>query len=213
LKWTRSTVLQDYIASARVSSFEVFASSVESLFKEDRIPSSGIIISRNGQIADGDDVEKSCYARGGFKFLFKSYADDGVDESTFPLLPLKSLLERIGRLYLSDVIGSGSQAVSLDVCWAVCQRDGDYGTLHNHIPPDHDGSARYSGMFYLHTPPSINPKTFPNGCLHIITPSEIVYFPPIPGTVVLWPSHLIHGIHPFRGLGDRLGIAFDLTAR
>lgn len=213
MRWTRSKTLDDHIASARISSFEIYAVGVESLFKDDHVPSSGIVISKNGEIADGGDIEKSCYAKGGFRFLFRSYAESDVDESLFPLAQMRSLLERLGRLYLADVVGSEMALVSLDVCWAVCQREGDYGTLHNHIPPDHDGSDRYSGMFYLRTPPSINPKTFPNGCLHIITSSEISYFPPIPGTVVLWPSTLIHGIHPFRGDGDRLGIAFDLVAK
>jgi hypothetical protein len=64
----------------------------------------------------------------------------------------------------------------------------------------------------LNTPPSINPQTFPNGCLHIVTSKNtVVYIPPVPGTITLWPSKLLHGIHPFRGEGDRTGIAFDFV--
>lgn len=212
MKWQRSGSEDQRIASIMLSDYEPYARAVERLVAGNSLPYSGIVLS-DSPYADGSKVEKSCYSKGGFKFLYRSYMETDIGDAEFPTRQLTSLLEKLAVLYLVDVVGSRGEKTYLDVCWAVCQRAGDYGTLHHHIAPGQDGGPRYSGMFYLRTPPSINPETFPDGCLHLVTPAEIVYVPPIPGSIVLWPSHLIHGIHPFKGEGDRLGIAFDFVSK
>ncbi|MEN3159557.1 putative 2OG-Fe(II) oxygenase [Alkalimonas sp. NCh-2] len=100
----------------------------------------------------------------------------------------------------------------LDSCWGVCQREGDYGAMHNHTSPQTQQKDLYSGMLYLELPVSLTANTFPDGCLHLVTGERVVYIPPIKGCIALWPAEYMHGIHPFRGEGDRLGIAFNVAA-
>ena len=100
--------------------------------------------------------------------------------------------------------------VLVDSYWAVCQYQGDYGTLHNHGSPRDEQGSLISGIFYLNVPSVINSNTFPDGCLHLVTQNyEVEYVPPVEGAITIWPSSLIHGIHPFTGEGVRLGIAFN----
>lgn len=212
-KWHRHSDVANSIASIMTSGHERYAKAVESLFDGDYVAYSGIVLSNNQDVADGEGIEKSCYSKGGLKFLYRSYTHTNIDGPDFPISQLASMLENLAMMYLIDVVGARHEKSYLDACWAVCQREGDYGTLHNHVPPDERPGSRYSGMFYLQTPPTINPRTFPDGCLHLITPDGVVYVPPIPGSVTLWPSQLLHGIHPFKGSGDRLGIAFDIVSR
>lgn len=209
--WARSGSLKDYIASTRISKYESYVSPTQNLFQTEITERSGIIISGKRGIS-GDTIEDSCYSSGSLRFIYKSYDKTKVDKS-FPTEDLVKLIQRVSEMYLRDVVCMRSISVYVDSCWAVCQRDGDYGTVHNHMPPDSVKNKRYSGMFYLQAPNTINPKTFPNGCLHIITDEEVVYYPPIPGSIILWPSHLLHGVHPFRGIGDRLGIAFNINIK
>ena len=212
-RWQRSGGDTDEIGSIMIAQLDWLDDSVRQLFQRDHVPDAGIVISSDDRVADGGRIEKNCYERGGFVFLVRPSGGE-VDDRAFPTGRLTALLERIGAMYVRDVVGLEDGHVTLASCWAVCQRDGDYGTLHNHVPPEGPGGDRYSGMLYLQIPATINPGTFPNGCLHIVTSEGgVVYIPPIPGSITFWPSELLHGIHPFRGSGDRLGIAFDMIWR
>jgi len=194
-----------------MSGYELFEKALALLFPSESVPDSGIVMSTDGSVADGGRIEKSCYQKGGLRFLYRSYAETDLGEFGFPITQLSAALTGLVKLYITEVVGGVVNRLSLDACWAVCQREGDYAALHNHISPQDNGARRYSGMFYLRTPATINPKTFPDGCLHIVTPAEVLYYPPIPGSIVIWPAELVHGVHPFRGSGDRLGIAFDVV--
>lgn len=210
--WQVTGSAETKIGSINIAGFEALAEHVSLLFKPDGADYSGVILSNNEAAAEGQSVEKNCYKRGGLRFLYKSYAPVENLES-FPVDQLVRVLSTMGRSYLRQVLQDDDSDAVLAVAWAVCQRDGDYGTLHNHVPPGGDAAGRYSGMFYLRTPDCITPATFPNGCLHIILDNAALYYPPIPGSCVIWPSWMLHGIHPFRGQGDRLGVAFDFTSR
>ena len=210
-KWQIVGDSSNSVASLMLSNIDEYSLAVENLFSSEPVPYSGIIISQQEALANGGKIEKSCYNKGGFKFLFRSYADTIVPDEEFPVRGLTALLEKVATMYARQVLSLNNKSAQLDSCWAVCQREGDYGTLHNHVSPhEHEGEL-YSGMLYLQAPPTINPDTFPDGCLHLITPDEVVYVPPIPGSIVFWPAHLVHGIHPFRGSGDRLGVAFNVV--
>jgi len=209
--WNISDDPNQQIATLNLTDTSDLAASVAGLFAgQDEIGYSGVIVSNDESCAVGVDVESSCYAKGGFVFLFKSY-DPDVETPAVPRDTLSTILSRLGQSYLRHVAGESEAEAQLDVAWAVCQRSGDYGTMHNHVPPGGSAEDRYSGMLYLRTPACITPASFPNGCLHIVVDNKAHYFPPIPGTVVIWPSWMMHGIHPFRGLGDRIGIAFDFV--
>lgn len=208
-KWQRLGAADECIASLMLANCQGLTKAVGGLYGASVVPYSGIVRSLDEALADGGQVEKSCYTQGGFLFLYRSYAPTEPPVRHFPTDQLIAVLEAVTAAYARDILGKRQADVHLDACWAVCQRAGDYGTLHNHTSPaQHDGEL-YSGMLYLQTPPSINPKTFPNGCLHILTRKEVLYIPPIPQSICLWPAHLVHGIHPFRGPGDRLGVAFN----
>jgi Putative 2OG-Fe(II) oxygenase len=208
-RWIRSGNDNLRIASVALSDYQEFATAVKPLFKSGTVPYSGIILTDESNY-EGEVIEKSSYKSGGLVFLYRAYRQPVSEIPDFPTDKLKSLIEAIGRSYLREV-DKKNTVVSLEACWAVCQRAGDYGTLHNHVPPNYTGKTRYSGIFYLLCPRSINPTTFPNGCIHIVAERAVLYFPPIPGTFIIWPSELLHGIHPFRGRGERHAIAFDFV--
>ncbi|HEX5079434.1 MAG TPA: putative 2OG-Fe(II) oxygenase [Geminicoccaceae bacterium] len=210
LDWVRSGAQEDRIASVMLRGFEKYRDAVKRIFAGDIVPYSGIVQTAEGSY-EGEVIEKACYRRGGLVFLYKSYAAADVLEDQFPTQLFIRLIENLFRGYLAEIGYGAYDRLWMDACWAVCQRSGDYGTLHNHLPLDYDGHARFSGILYLSMPHSITPSTFPNGCLHIVAGESVLYFPPVPGTALFWPSKLLHGIHPFRGRGDRLAIAFDVA--
>lgn len=208
-RWIITEIDNRRIASIAVSDYDSFASAVRPLFGPGTVSYSGIILTKENNY-DGEVIEKSSYRSGGLVFLYRAYRKPECDFPDFPISQLKVVIEALASRYLQDVEGR-SESASLEACWAVCQRAGDYGTLHNHVPPNYTHQSRYSGIFYLACPKSINPSTFPNGCIHIVVGQTVRYFPPIPGTFIFWPAELLHGIHPFRGPGDRRAIAFDFV--
>lgn len=211
--WQYNGELDDEIASIKIAQLDWLTVAVRRLFERDHVPDAGIVISNDPRLASAGRIEKNCYNKGGFIFLVRP-GGERIGDDVFPIARLTAVLEGVGDMYMRDILGVRDTRASLASCWAVCQRDGDYGTLHNHIPPEGAGGARYSGMLYLQIPPAISPRTFPCGCLHLITSKGgAIYIPPIAGAVTIWPSQLLHGIHPFRGTGDRLGIAFDLISK
>jgi len=208
--WVRSGAVEYRVASVLLRGLEKYQDSVRQIFASDVVPYSGIVRTAEGSY-EGEVIEKTCYRRGGLVFLYKSYGDADIAEGQFPTSSFIRIIENLAKAYLREVGHGPFSDVRLDASWAVCQRAGDYGTLHNHLPLGYDGHTRYSGIMYLAAPSAIKPSTFPNGCLHIVTGNSVLYFPPIPGTVLFWPSGLLHGIHPFRGRGERLAIAFDVV--
>lgn len=210
LRWNIQDDPNRQIASVNIFGFDELKSSVSRIFNSGSVPYSGIILSNAKELASGEGVEANCYSKGGFRFVYKSY-DGGCFVDNFPTNQIINVVNTLGTSYLREVEGISSACAKIDVAWAVCQRDGDYGTIHNHVSGDANIETRYSGMLYLSTPDCVNPNTFPNGCLHIVVDNKAFYMPPVPGLFVIWPSWMMHGIHPFRGEGDRLGIAFDFN--
>lgn len=204
--WNVASAGHSRVATLNLEGFEEFIEPTRQLFLESTVPYSGIILSNS--VSEGEDIEKSCYMTGGFKQLFKSYDNVALD-CEFPLNALVKMLRSVATHFVKHYRSEGSCDVVLDLVWAVCQRENDYGTLHNHFPDYLGDQERYSGVLYLETPHGIGPRTFPNGCLHIVVDNSVLYYPPIPGVVVVWPSKVLHGIHPFRGEGQRTAIAFD----
>jgi hypothetical protein len=212
MSWQMLGSKNDHIAATRLKDIDPYCSWVRNALGDGPIEGSGIVVSRLDGSMGGSNIERNCYERGGFHFLYREYNDPKYkDEDADIVISLCDLIGKICALYYREVQErSDNVRFWPQRIWAVCQREGDYGTLHNHILYGEGHHAQISGMFYLESPDGISPSTFPNGCIHLIG-SEVVYFPPIPGSILLWPSALMHGIHPFRGEGDRLGIAFDVS--
>jgi len=211
IRWQKFGKLEDKIASLLVLNLERFLNPINEIFIVEKVPYSGIIISSNSDIASGEKIENACYNKGGFVFLHKDYAKIENTKIEFPTSELIEMIQKVSKLYCKE-IDKSFKKITVDTCWAVCQREGDYGTLHNHVSPRKHKGKLYSGMIYLRVPNGIRPETFPDGCLHLIGKNDIIYIPPIPNSIAIWPSNLVHGIHPFRGNGDRLGIAFNFIA-
>ena len=206
MKWQRHGNKIDLIATIHCNDLSVFKDQTNNIFQNDKVPYSGIIMSSNNELIQGENIENSCYNKGGFVFLYKNYTT--YYNKKFAVEELLSTIIKLGKLYLKEIDLEYNE-ISIDSCWAVCQREGDYGTLHNHISPKKHNGKFFSGMIYLQIPESINGKTFPDGCLHLIGIDNIIYIPPVANTINIWPGEIIHGIHPFKGSGDRTGIAFN----
>lgn len=211
MKWSQLSESTPSIAVVLLSDFGQIAADIACLFGEGPVEYSGVILGNDGTTSIGDSIEKSCYARGGYKFLVRDFGHAGEASSHSTVRIIQSLLVTSAEDYANSVLGRANAVARLESLWAVCQRDGDYATIHHHIPPGESPGRRLSGMLYLLTPQGVSPATFPNGCLHFIAGETVVYCPPVPGSLVLWPSELLHGVHPFRGPGDRLGVSFNMV--
>jgi hypothetical protein len=213
MSWQLLGPENDYIAATRLRAVDRYQSWVKISLGDGPIEGSGIVVSRMDGSLGGSNIERNCYHSGGFHFLYREYNNPKFKEDDEEIVTsLCYLISNLCSVYYRDVqrkrdiVRFWPQRI-----WAVCQREGDYGTIHNHVLYGEDHHVQISGMIYLSKPEGISPDTFPNGCIHIIASNQVVFFPPIPGSVLLWPSVLMHGIHPFRGAGDRLGIAFDVA--
>jgi len=207
--WKSLNSEEKKIASILTNSADKFGQEIMELIPTTTISYSGIVISSDEGSIRGRQIEKQCYAKGGFQFLFKAYEPKFKSEHC-QANEIIEFLELISTHYLKQF--TDYRTALVQSCWVVCQREGDYGTLHNHTSPDCDQSRLFSGMLYLHVPECINPDTFPDGCLHLVSGAEVIYVPPVPGGLVVWPAKTLHGIHPFRGSGDRVGLAFNFSA-
>jgi len=102
--------------------------------------------------------------------------------------------------------------------WAVIMREGDHNMPHVH--PD----AHLSGVYYVEVPqpsPEQRNEPEPGGSLVLFDPrSAANMYPlkghrthqsylPVAGSLVIFPSYLMHAVNPFRGPGERISIAFN----
>ena len=101
--------------------------------------------------------------------------------------------------------------------WANVNRDGSYNLVHNH--PNHV----WSGTYYVATGEPAADDKF-NGRLELLDPRNGVglfgigghsmgtrcLIEPKAGGMVVFPSWLNHQVHPFRGTGARISIAFNV---
>jgi hypothetical protein len=132
---------------------------------------------------------------------------------------LVTFLENLCQGYM-EIIASQSGTEELNLCkpkvvsiWSIQQGPGDYQEMHTH-PGGH-----LSGNMYITAPDfDVNSgKSDGNILFRLPQTREISKFimndtwkyPPTPGTVVLFPSHLPHTVYPWKGTGTRTVMAFD----
>ncbi len=103
--------------------------------------------------------------------------------------------------------------------WANVLRKGNYNTVHNH--PE----SVWSGVYYVNagSPDRTNPLS---GVLELLDPRPFVEMVAMPGSpfgrpvridaenglMVLFPSWLYHHVHAYTGEGDRIAVAFNVSA-
>ena len=128
-----------------------------------------------------------------------------LDPASHPaLLALESLL--------TDLLDAGSRGGAELRMWGTLLPPGGMQRPHNH-PLGHA-----SGVVYLELPPDMQAEDPAAGALEFGRPPARVALPrplpthvvtPLPGRIVLFPSHLWHATRPFTAPGLRASIAFD----
>lgn len=102
------------------------------------------------------------------------------------------------------------------VAWANINRDGDYNILHGHA------GNHWSGTYYV-SAGDPDPDINLNGYFEFYDPRNATTMGPVPGfnfgytmpvepiegMMIVFPSWHLHSVHPFRGRGDRISIAFN----
>lgn len=138
-----------------------------------------------------------------------------------PVKSLQAMLYQAVQVYLPQLFQSDLAQAPKSVearlwGWAVIMRAGDFNSPHVH--PD----AHVSGVYYPDVPSqdsATEPEdggrlTFydprPGATMHPLKGHQTVQtFTPTAGSLVIFPSYLMHGVDPFRGPGERISIAFN----
>jgi uncharacterized protein (TIGR02466 family) len=136
---------------------------------------------------------------------------------------LVSWLETVCEGYM-EVINQQSGTEELKHCrpvvnsiWTIRQGPGEYQEMHTH-PGGH-----ISGNIYITSPDFAPNSKSSDGKILFRLPNtkDITKFimndtwkyAPIPGTMILFPSHLPHTVYPWQGEGHRTVMAFDAVLR
>ena len=104
--------------------------------------------------------------------------------------------------------------------WANISRDGNYNKIHNH------SEWTWSGVYYVSTGQP-DPAVRESGLIEFIDPRMGVdsvklpgnpyggqmHIAPVPGLMLVFPSWLQHWVHPFRGTGERISLAFNVRLK
>ncbi len=119
-------------------------------------------------------------------------------------------IKRLFRRLLPH-IESYSQMQGLDkkyltvTAWANINRKADSNVSHNHE------DALFSGCYYLKAE---NNRELKNGGISFFKKNEnknlMATFSPEPGDFLLFPSDMIHNVHPYHGEDHRVSIAFNI---
>lgn len=146
--------------------------------------------------------------RGGWQSPSNFYLNESFDKYTDYILKnaLMSLTHYDLKFKLSNM-------------WINLNKKGDYNVIHNHP------NSIISGVFWVKTPENCgsltfdSPHSFTQSLLLNSIDSEIAKeqnyyesftFDPKEGTIILFPSELLHGVEPNESDEDRISIAFNL---
>jgi uncharacterized protein (TIGR02466 family) len=146
--------------------------------------------------------------RGGWQSPSDFYLDESFDQFTDYIL--KNTLMSLKHYNLD---------FKLSNMWININKKGNYNILHDHP------NSTISGVFWVKTPENCgslmfhSPHNFTQDLLLHSVDSEIAkkqnyyggyYFSPKEGTMILFPSDLMHGVEPNESEDDRISIAFNL---
>ncbi len=128
-------------------------------------------------------------------------------------------LETICQGYM-EIISAQSGTEDLKMCkpvvtsiWTIRQEQGQYQELHSHP------GGNISGNIYITAPDFSEDSNPSDGVITFKLPqtrdvskfimNDTWKYKPVPGTVIVFPSHLAHTVYPWRGQGTRTVMAFD----
>ena len=129
---------------------------------------------------------------------------------------VKNEIERAVKLYYLNTVNTKVKKIRIDHAWVVSQYAGDFNPPHIH-------RGNISGVGYLKIPQTITngrekklaghisfmdgrvsmPRNSPPLVQHRQT------FKPKTGNLFIFPSFLMHDVHPFRGDGERRSFSFN----
>jgi len=151
-------------------------------------------------------------------------SDGNIFDWRMPELSVLSQAIEVGfhslrRTLAPDHAGLATASLRLDG-WANVNRDGHYNRSHSHA------GAHWSGVYYVDAG-APDPSVPDNGTLELIDPRHLggavpapgfplghrLLVTPEPGLLVMFPAWLEHWVTPYRGKGERISIAFNVTAR
>jgi uncharacterized protein (TIGR02466 family) len=129
------------------------------------------------------------------------------------------LVPQLTRMMQLAVAGQPGKSVEVNfgmAGWANVNRDGDFNVLHSH------SNNHWSGAFYVNMGEP-DPEVKLNGAFEFYEPRGAATMGQIPGfnfghtlpivpqvgMLMLFPSFMPHAVHPFRGKGERICIAFN----
>ena len=146
----------------------------------------------------------------------------GDDLLTWPAPAVKTLREWIiegFRRATKRTGGDQSYEGRLQItCWANVNGPGHSNDIHNHP------QCAWSGVYYVDAGMP-KPDEEKSGFLHFLDPRAGAgmvedpfgrfgkgrEFKPRSGQMILFPSWLLHGVRPYRGEGERISIAFNIS--
>jgi len=133
---------------------------------------------------------------------------------------LTQWIEKIATGYM-ELVSQQSGTEELKYCkpqvvsiWTIKQGPGDYQEMHTHpmgnlsgniyinAPELSEGSAPSDSQILFRLPHTKDIGKF------VMT--DTWKYSPTPGTVILFPSHLPHTVYPWKGIGNRTVMAFDI---
>ena len=128
-------------------------------------------------------------------------------------------LNGLGKLFIEMHHNTGianwikNRKFGITNLWMVRYKEGDYQSWHTHP------QSSLSAVLFLEVPEGINPKTFPDGILHLLSNgnydeqtleiNKSYFVKPEPGLLIIFPSSIGHLAYPFKGPGRRTVISFN----
>jgi len=132
---------------------------------------------------------------------------------------LRVYIEQQCQEYLEKIIQINNRNELFQVkpmlvsAWTLKQSPGDYQVLHSH-------EAHISGNIYIETPKLDKDSSDTDGCLEfklpiVKTPARFILtdtwrVTPEVGKIVIFPSYLPHTVYPWKGIGSRTSLAWDV---
>lgn len=103
MKWRQLSEEVPAIAVLPISDLEEITFSIARFFGNDPVGYSGVILGNDGTTSCGESVEKSCYEKGGYKFLLRRF--ENVAEGISPILveTVRLLLVSSAESYATSV--------------------------------------------------------------------------------------------------------------
>lgn len=122
---------------------------------------------------------------------------------------------RYARRALAPSYGNWAQVdLQMGTWWSNVLDQGGWNAPHHHIP------HQWSGTYYVNVPEFERADGDMSGMLEFVNPNPAdgggnragnFAIAPRDGTIVLFPSSLVHFVHPYHGPGERISIAYNLN--